>query len=580
MQFRSVARCQSGAVSGPSSGTSAGQSVRFSGRRAIATTKDRTLRPRISPYTTTKPCKRRPITKNPVSLPVTKATVSTSDQQTETSAIGCKESFRLTVGEFSNHRLNREHSRLIVQNWKTRQAQVWQADQNGSFAHSFSFDLKVTDEYGDQQDPDILLVPCRDLHEVTDLLHVYERTALGKWVKTQALSIDDLADDPPPSRRSWYPYWDFPARFSYSSDSRYIVCLSAGRHGTILGRGTDGLWTNRGRCRKYDHADFSADSNHIALAYEGKLSLMSKGANGWWSETGSVNLDFGELQQAFSPDSRHFVAWFERTGEDFDSSFYPGYGRCDFFLMLFSLDDQGQWTEKQRITKYLSKQRARCTLKAQFSPDGKHLAVCSGRDFDLWTLNKDNGWTPALRGIPYQQGHCIKRGNYSVINFTADSSSLMVVNDNSATVWALQDSGQWQNQHSFCYQNTVYPQISPDAKTIVCENESDERGFWQRQEDGQWTWRGIINGDMKQPRFNCDGSLLAFIDDDKQMLVLMAPGRNGDWKEKRCLQFKNRVRQFAFDPSGRSVQVTCKEGDNDLVSFWRLDVAGSVTGVQ
>ena len=506
--------------------------------------------------------------------------MSLPEQRAETSAIGCKELFRLTVGKFSSHSLNRDHSRLTVQNFKTMKTQIWQADQNGSFAHSFSFDSKISDEYASQPDPDILFVSSVDLHEVTDLLHVYERTALGKWVKTQALSVDDLADDPPPSRRSWGPYWDFRARFSYSSDSRYVVCLSAGRHGTILGRGADGLWTNRSRCRQYDRAGFSADNNHIALTYEDKLSLMSKGTNGWWSETGSVNLGFGELQQAFSPDSRHFVAWFEHTGEDYDSSFYPDYGRCDFFLMLFSLDDQGRWTEKQRITKYLSKQRARCTLKAQFSPDGKHLAVCSGRDFDLWTLNKDNAWTPTLEGIPYQQGHRIKRGNYSVINFTADSSSLMVVNDNSATVWALQDGGQWQSQHSFCYQNTVYPQISPDARTIVCENESDERGFWRRQEGGLWTWHGIINGDMRQPRFNRDGSLLAFIDHDKQMLVLMAPGRNGDWKEKRCLQFKNRVRQFEFDPSGRSVQVTCKEGDNDLVSFWRLDVAGATTAVQ
>ena len=576
MQFRSAARCQSGAVSCPLSGTSAGQSARFTGRRAIATTKDRTSRPGPSSYTTTEQCKRRRI--DTVSLPVTKATVSTPDQQTETSAIGCKELFRLTVGEFSSHSLNREHSRLIVQNFRTRQTQIWQADQNGSFAHSFSFDSKINDEYAGQQDPDILFVSGLDLHEVTDLLHVYERTSSGKWVKTQALSVDDLADDPPPSRRSWFFYWDFPARLSYSNDSNSVVCLSAGVHGTILGRGADGLWTNRGRCGQYHHAGFSADNNHIALTYNDKLSLMSKGANGWWSETGCVKLGFGELQQAFSPDSRHFASWFERTGEDNENRFYADYGRCDFFLMLFSLDDQGRWTEKQRITKYLSKRRARYTLKAQFSPDGKHLAVCSGRDFDLWTLNKDNCWTPALEGIPYQQRHCIKRGNYSVINFTADSSSLMVVNDNSATVWALQDSGQWQNQHSFCYQSTVYPQISPDAKTIVCENESDERGFWQRQEDGQWTWQGIINGDMKQPRFNRDGSLLAFIDHDKQMLVLMAPGRNGDWKEKRCLQFKNRVRQFEFDPSGRSVQVTCKEGNNEVVSFWRLGVDGSATG--
>ena len=573
MQFRSAARYQSGAVSYPRSGTSAGQPAHFTGRQAVATSKDGTFRPRTLPYTTTEQCKRRRITKDTVLLPVTKPVVSTPAQQAETSAIECKELFRLTVDELSNHCLNREHSRLIVKNFKTMQAQVWQPDRNGSFDHSFSFAFNISgaDDLADQQDPEILFVSCLNPkeNEITDLLHVYEKKSSGEWVKTQALTVDDLADDPPPSRRSCFSYWSDSARFSYSSDSRFVVCLSAGRHGTILGRGADGLWTNRGRCKQYHCAGFSADNNHIALTCNGNLSLMSKGANGWWSETGSVNLGFGELQQAFSPDSRHFVSWFEHTGEDDENRFSADYGRCDFFLMLFSLDDQGRWTEKQRITKYLSKPRASCALKAQFSPNGKHLAVCSRNDFDLWTLNKDNCWTPALEGVPYQQKHSIKRGKYSVINFTADSSVLMVVNDNSAAVWALQDSGQWQSQHSFCYQNTFCPQISPDAKTIVCVTESGERGLWQRQEDGLWSWQGI-NGDIKKPRFNCDGSLLAFIDQDKQMLVLMAPGRNGDWKEKMCLQFKGKVKRFEFDPSGRSVQVTCQEGDNEVVSFWRL----------
>ena len=61
-----------------------------------------------------------------------------------------------------------------------------------------------------------------------------------------------------------------------------------------------------------------------------------------------------------------------------------------------------------------------------FSPDGKHLAVCARDEFDVLTLNADNGWTPALEKMPYYQKHKIS-GRYSVIHFAADSTVLMVV---------------------------------------------------------------------------------------------------------------------------------------------------------
>lgn len=568
MLLRSATQNQS-SVSCSRVGTSPAEPARYTGRQAITTARAGTTHVKSLPDTLTHQHKRQRLITDTVSRPVLKPA--------ETRAIQCKKLFQLTVDQFSTHDLNADHSRLIVQNLKTKQTQVWQAGQSGSFDQSFVFDFNVAGQYEGQQDPNILFVPS-NCKVTTNPIHVYERKASGKWVKTQEFTMDDLVRDPGHVMSCFD--WFYATRIAHSNDSSSVVCLTKGKYGAILGREADGLWMNRGSCMQYGKAVFSADSNQIALTRDGKLSLMSKSADGFWSETGGVDLGYGDLQLAFSPDSRHFIAWFEHTGEDYDTQFYDTYGRYDFFLMLFSLDDQGQWAEKQRITKYLSERKAQYPLKAEFSPDGKHLAVCSKFEFEVWTLNEDNCWTPALQATPYQK-YRIRCKNYPVINFAADSSVLMVVNNESAEVWALQDSGRWECQHKFCHQCTFWPRISPDAKTIVCETAPGKRGLWQ-QKDGLWTWQGI-EGSINQPRFNRDGSILAFIDPDKESLVLMAPNRNGDWMEKRRLQFQGTVQQFQFHPSGQTLQVTCKPvvdyrreilcrgtGEKEELSFWGL----------
>ena len=565
MLTRSAARNRSDVISSPQDRSPANRSTRCMGRRAVATARDRSSHLKSLPARDQH--KQRCTTRSTLSLP---------EQLTPARTVQCQKLCQLTVGEMSKHSLNREHNRLIVQNLKTDKTHIWQLDRNGSFEHSFSFDLDVLVDCTGQHDPNILFVPLRGAAASTGIMCVYERDAAGEWAETQTLTADDLAD--PTVDRVLDPYWHYPPGIVQSNDSSSVVCLTAGKYGTILGRGTDGLWMNRGRCMKYHSAAFSADSQHIALGRKGKLSLMSKSADGWWSKTGGADLWSGELQLQFSPDSRHFVAWYERTGQPEEERYYATYGELEFFVMLFSLDDQGQWSEKQRITRHLPDRRAKYPLKVEFSPDGKHLAVCSKGEFDVLTLNADNGWTPILEKIPYYQEHKIS-GNYSVINFAADSTVLMVVTNKSGAVWALQDDGQWQCRHIFCYQRSTFsPQISPDAKTIICATESDKKGLWQ-QRDGFWVWQDI-DGSIKQPRFNCDGSLLAYIDENEDMLVLMAPDRSGNWEKKKSVAFKGTLRQFTFDPSGRTVQVVCKEGDNRMVSFWGLDVDGSATRVR
>lgn len=553
MLLRSAVRNRGDVVASPQERSSATRSARCMGRQVVATVRDRSSH--LESLSAPDQHKRRCAITGRLSL----------SEQART--VQCKKLCQLTVGEMSQYSLNREHNRLIVQNLKTDKTHIWQPDRNGSLVNSFSFDRTMLVDYAGQHDPNILFVPLRGAAESTGIMSVYERNASGEWVKTQVLAVDDLAD--PSVNRVLDPYWHHSARIVQSNDSSSVVCLTAGRYGTILGRGTDGLWVNRGRCMGYHSAAFSADSQHIALGREGTLSLMSKSADGWWSQTGGADLWSGELQLQFSPDSRHFVAWYEHTGEHEQDRYYATYGVSEFFVMLFSLDDQGQWTEKQQITRHLPNRRAKYPLKVEFSPDGKHLAVCAKHDFDVLTLNADNSWTPALEKIPYHQEHNIS-GKCSVIHFAADSTVLMVVTNNSGEVWALQDDGQWQCQLTFCYRNSCfYPQISPDAKTIVCATESDKRGLWH-QRDGVWAWQDI-EGSIKQPRFNCDGSLLAFIDENEDALVLMAPARGGHWRKKKSVTFKGTLRQFSFDPSGRTVQVVCKEGDNLMVSFWGLD---------
>ena len=525
----------------------------------MVTAKAGTARLSSLPNTATYQPKRRRLTTDMVSLP---------EQTTETSAIQCKKLFQLTIDWLSKYSLNRDHSRLVVQDRKTNQTEVWEADQNGSFVKSFTFDCNVLGQYRGQQDPSFLFVLHNGYVDVANPIHVYERKAPGNWVKAQELTIDDLVRDPVHRFRNFD--WEYDARIAHSDDSSCVVCLTKGRYGSILGRGVDGLWMNRGSCMKYDTAVFSADGNHLALARDGdegdgELALMSKSADGCWLEAGSIGLGFGEWQLAFSPDSRHFIAWFECTGEHFEIKYYADYGRNNFFVMLFSLDDNGLWAEKQRITKYTSELKAKYPLKAEFSPDGKHLAICTKFHFEVWTLNEDNRWTLALQPTPYQKHH-VRCRDFSVINYSADSSVLVVVNDESGEVWALQDSGRWECQHKFGHQRTFWPMISPDAKTIICETEPCKRGLWQQKND-LWTWQDV-KARIYHPRFNCDGSILAFVDKDDESLVLMAPDRNGDWQEKNRMPFQREVERFQFHPSGRALQVVCKGNADDEKPMW------------
>ena len=563
MLLRSGTQIQSGDASCPLSSTPSGQTLRYMAGHKV-TAKAGTVRLSSLPNTATYQSKRPCLTTGVVSLP---------ELTTETSATQCKKLFQITVDRLSKYSLNQDHSRLMIQDQKTKQTEVWEADQNGSFVKSFTFDCNVSGQYGGQQNPNFLFVLHNGAADVANPIHVYERKASGDWVKAQELTVDDLVRDPDlPLNDFEWSYID--ARIMQSNDSSAVVCLTKGRYGSILGRGADGLWVNRGSCMQYSTAVFSADSNHLALAHDGdkgKLALMSKNADGCWLETGGVNLGFGEWQLAFSPDCRHFIAWFEHTGEDHELLFYADYGRQNFFVMLFSLDSQGQWGEKQRITKFTSKLKARYPLKAEFSPDGKHLTICAKFEFEVWTLNEDNNWTPALQATPYQK-YRIRYMNCSVINYAADSSMLVLVNDESVEVWALQDGGRWERQHKFGHQRTFWPRISPNAKTIICETESGKRGLWQ-QKDGLWTWQDI-NARIYHPRFNCDGSILAFVDRDDESLVLMAPDRHGDWQEKSRLPFQREVKRFQFHPSGRALQVTCKGNVEDEKPRWpfrRLD---------
>ena len=559
MLLRSGTWIQSGDASCLLSSTpSSGQPLRYMAGHKV-TAKAGTARLSSLPNTATYQPKRQRLTTDMVSLP---------EQTTATSAIQCKKLFQLTIDRLFRYSLNRDHSRLLVQNRKTKQTEVWEADQNGSFVKSFAFDCNVLGQYGGQQDPNFLFVLHNDDADAANPIHVYERKAPGDWVKAQELTVDDLVRDPDHRLRKLE--WVYDARIAHSDDSSCVVCLTKGRYGSILGRGVDGLWMNRGSCMKYETAIFSADDNHLALALngdagDGELVLMSKSADGCWLETGGIRLGFGEWQLAFSPDSRHFIAWFEHTGEHHEIKYYADYGRYNFFVMLFSLDDQGLWAEKQRITKYTSKLKAKCPLKAEFSPDGKHLAICAKLHFEVWTLNEDNGWTLALQPTPYLK-YRVRCRNSSVINFSADSSVLVVVNDESGEVWALQDSGRWECQHKFGHQRTFWPRISPDAKTIICETEPCKRGLWQ-QKNGLWTWQDV-KAHIYHPRFNCDGSILAFVDQDDESLVLMAPDRHGDWQEKSRLPFQREVKRFQFHPSGRALQVTCKGNVEDEKPGW------------
>ena len=508
-----------------------------------------------------------------------KRQITTIDSLSEAVTILFRDRCRFKLDKRSPYYLNNDFSRLLIKNCDGTGTDIWLANSSGTFVKEATITMDLPMQGISQHRADILFVPCSTANH-GHILTVYERDNIEGYKKTQELSSFDLLNQHRTDFNSdvWTP--DYISRLVLSDDGTSVACLT-GRQVVILGRGPDNKWVNKGNCMEADKLIFSKDCNHVAMTWADRLSLMSKGADGVWTQTGRMDDDIGMWKMAFSPDSRHFMTWFT---EDAQEGYQDFDFRCDFFVALFALSPDNQWVEKTRITKYAPSPTEFYPLRASFSPDGKHLVVCGQDTFDIWDLDNDGNWTSVIENIPYIKRDSIEGIKKPVIHFATNSDRFMLLGQANGVVWGLQDNGLWNCQHAFAVDWGLRPQFSADGKAIICQDPTDsgERGLWLEDASGNWVWQTIVF-DFDKPLFHPVHSLLVLNGPTRNTLMFSGPGsdKHASWEEKGCLQLAGNVKFYDFSADGRSLKVIYSVDDDQVVvSIWEIVVNNSNIGLK
>ncbi|MGI2026249.1 hypothetical protein [Endozoicomonas acroporae] len=409
------------------------------------------------------------------------------------------------------------------------------------------------------------------------LLSVYE-CRNGAWVEQQQLTTGDV-----------FPQCKYKhiSNIYLSPDARSLVCINRGRAGAILGRGTDGQWVNKGNINtNYNQTLlFSADSKNLVLYHRSRITVMGQADDESWSRTADIIVEDRaddleltpnddkmsdyelNLEVVFSPDNRHFATW---LNDDFDAD---AVRRDYFFVAIFALGPEGQWCEKKRMIKTCNPPSYYYHLKPNFSPDGRFLIITTQVGLDIWELNTDDQWLPAVQE-KYQCGG-------GTIHFSAAPCEFIRKRWRCVTIWRKAASGMWGRAQTFPAESLT--KVSPNGETIVCNDPAGHTDIYQRKPvgelcakpAGEWV-RQRIEFSVEQVGFNQEGYLLAVVPEtDSHSLILFGLTADGSWLERDCLQTETRIAKFCFSPCSRTLLVTSLLPDGDIlvpkvVSFWQI----------
>ena len=503
--------------------------------------------------------------------------VPVADSLREVGHILFQEHFRFILDGYSCFSLNKDNTRLITQDDNDTEIEVWLADSRGFFTKegTIATDISVVSISMYQDSVDTLFVPCPSTKD-SYILAVYEKDGTRGFKKTQELTSCDLLAHDSAGFNSGFYIRDPISSIVLSGDGTSVACLIDRHNGGIFSRGPDGKWVNKGNCMRYDKLIFSQDSNHIAITMYDKLSLMSKGADGEWTKTGSIGEGTGMWKMAFSPDNQHFIAWFNEDARDSKECDF----QREFFVALFGLNHDNQWVEKTRITKIAPCPTKFYTLMASFSPDGKHLVVCGQDNFDIWALDNDDNWTPVLKDTPYSNGDVtIENIAKPVIEFATNSRRFMMLTNATGVVWGLNDNGLWGCQHSFSVNRSECTNFMPDGKAILTRTpiENGERGLWLEDMTGKWIWQAI-DSNLYCQELNPVISLLPLRGPTRNTLSFMGPSCDGSWEKKGCIQLGGDFDFCTFSEDGRYLNVVSYVTHNQrVVSFLKMVADNSQT---
>lgn len=510
----------------------------------------------------------------------------------------------------SSYYLNSNHSRLIIKYRRNFQFSIWTAGNDGSWNKEFISERNCNFNCRDNFEryrgntvfvrvhPHSLDSNCRVYNCGKDFfISIIERDESGFWSETQKITLDGLS----PQFFGEHDFYFNTPSIKTSPDGKSLIFYSTkfARY-VILGQELNGQWAFKGVCPWGYSQYFSPDSNHIAINCDKCVKFLGKQKDGSWSATGVLNLRLNPMDDlikaeieegdlhvfddlAFSPDSHHFVARFNNAGRDFR---VRPINIENFFVMVTSLDDNGQWSETTRVIKHNPLSYSCTSLSATFSPDGKYLIVHDRHSFDIWHLTDDNSWSPVIKDHGYLQESKFD-WFHSRVAFNTRSSVFLLLCEGSAMVWQLAGSGMWNCYHSFTYLDgfqdycsvgnsivPMEPELSADGRSIACTDGRGRLQFWVQDQNGKWM-RQPLNTDLRiyLAVFNPEGDLLAGVSsEDASHLIMLGMTPNGTWREKGRLELEGRIHDFNFSHCGRSIMVSFMDRQQrKILTFWNIE---------
>ena len=261
----------------------------------------------------------------------------------------------------------------------------------------------------------------------------------------------------------------------------------------------------------------SPDGKNIAFSTRGN------GPGQWWRK-GHSHLDESEiwLMRGLSTSSYEKVV--DRTGKNY-WPMWSADGRSLFFMSDRS-GAENIWTQPlSGQPKQVTQFRAGRVLWPDISTDGKTIVF--ERDFSIWSLDVDSGRTAAIpirrRGasIGPVSEHLVLNNGFQSLALSPDGRKVAFVARGEIFAASARDGGD-AARVTRTLANEAQIMWAPDSRRIVYVSERDNVNHIFMYDFGTSTETQLTSnakGD-DAPKFSPDGTMLAFVRDDKAVVVM------------------------------------------------------------
>ena len=473
------------------------------------------------------------------------------------------------LNDFPSYKLNDQHNCLIQNGPDNKQLNIWTNQKDGGWKKEGMVSHESFFAEYNQHGADILFIDGWE--DGKNLLSVVERNESGSWDVTQKLCLNDIS-----SLQGIYRV----VQMHLAENQQVLFCelLNIDFKGCELlffAVDADDQWRIKGTFKLLNYESalqfrFSHDCCHVVVFTGRIIFFLSRQDDGAWIKTGEFKSESPRDRNnfQFSVDDHHFVAW----GEDLRQRCNKRSLRKEIHVIVASRDDQGHWSRVLRIDRVCDLTTQQPSPCASFSPNGNQLFVCVNNELICLSLHEGQWLSSTHRLRPWDGSRC-------KILTTMNPSLFMVTSDETAWIYGVDESGVCARQHKFpCLPYKLSPIISPDGDTAICiQGQFDlyncrypdqwEVDLWSRSYSGQWI-KQMIDIPATQVEFSPDGSLVALASDSQ--LILLGLTEERFWQEKGRQQFDYLVKKICFSSCGRSMSVSYRKEECDVVTFWQI----------